>query len=65
MGICVGIQALFEGSAENPNVPGLGVVRGRLERFDDSEKSVPHIGWNSRPALFPQTERARPKVSTA
>jgi glutamine amidotransferase/cyclase len=47
MGICVGLQALFEGSAENPNVPGLGLIPGRLERFDDSDKSVPHIGWNS------------------
>ena len=47
MGICVGIQALFEGSAENPNVSGLGVVPGRLEKFDDADKSVPHIGWNS------------------
>jgi glutamine amidotransferase/cyclase len=47
MGICVGLQALFEGSSENPAVPGLGIVNGRLERFDDSEKSVPHIGWNS------------------
>lgn len=47
MGICVGLQALFEGSAENPNVSGLGLVPSRLERFDDSDKSVPHIGWNS------------------
>lgn len=47
MGICVGIQALFEGSSESPNVPGLGVVKGRLQRFDDADKSVPHIGWNS------------------
>lgn len=47
MGICVGLQALFEGSAEDPNVPGLGLIPGRLERFDDSDKSVPHIGWNS------------------
>ncbi|KAK4548721.1 hypothetical protein LTR36_008494 [Oleoguttula mirabilis] len=47
MGICVGLQALFEGSAENPAVPGLGVIPGRLERFRDDEKSVPHIGWNS------------------
>lgn len=47
MGICVGLQALFEGSAENPNVTGLGIVPGRLERFDDSDKSVPQIGWNS------------------
>lgn len=47
MGICVGLQALFEGSEENPNVAGLGIVPGRLERFNDSDKSVPHIGWNS------------------
>lgn len=47
MGICVGLQALFEGSAENPNVPGLGLLSGCLERFNDADKSVPHIGWNS------------------
>ncbi|KAI9805297.1 MAG: Histidine biosynthesis bifunctional protein hisB [Piccolia ochrophora] len=47
MGICVGLQALFEGSEENPTVPGLGIVPGRLKRFDDADKSVPHIGWNS------------------
>lgn len=47
MGICVGLQALFEGSAENPAVAGLGVIKGRLERFRDDDKSVPHIGWNS------------------
>lgn len=47
MGICVGLQALFEGSSENPAVPGLGVIKGRLERFTDTDKSVPHIGWNS------------------
>ena len=47
MGICVGLQALFEGSAEDPGVPGLGVVKLSLGRFDDSDKSVPHIGWNS------------------
>ncbi|KAK5704413.1 Histidine biosynthesis bifunctional protein hisB [Elasticomyces elasticus] len=47
MGICVGIQALFEGSDENSSVPGLSVIKGRLERFRDDEKSVPHIGWNS------------------
>lgn len=51
MGICVGIQALFEGSAENPAVPGLGVIKGRLERFRDDDKSVPHIGWNSARTL--------------
>ena len=47
MGICVGLQALFEGSSEDPNTPGLGVIPARLERFDDAVKAVPHIGWNS------------------
>ncbi|CZR60702.1 probable bifunctional histidine biosynthesis protein hishf [Phialocephala subalpina] len=47
MGICVGLQALFEGSSENSAVPGLGIIKGHLNRFDDSSKSVPHIGWNS------------------
>ncbi|KAK2800330.1 hypothetical protein FQN50_008146 [Emmonsiellopsis sp. PD_5] len=47
MGICVGLQALCEGSAEDPTVPGLGLIPIRLEKFDSSNKSVPHIGWNS------------------
>ena len=41
------MQALFEASAEDPGVPGLGIVPGTLTRFNDTEKSVPHIGWNS------------------
>ncbi len=47
MGICVGLQALFEGSEEDPTVPGLGLIPGRLARFNATSKSVPHIGWNS------------------
>lgn len=47
MGICVGLQALFSGSAEDPNCPGLGIIPGTLERFDDAGKTVPHIGWNN------------------
>lgn len=47
MGICVGLQALFEGSDENPSVPGLGIIPARMQRFDAEMKSVPHIGWNS------------------
>lgn len=47
MGICVGLQALLEGSEEDPTVPGLGLIPMRMERFDDTNKSVPHIGWNS------------------
>ncbi|KAJ4347276.1 Histidine biosynthesis bifunctional protein hisB [Didymosphaeria variabile] len=47
MGICVGLQALFEGSEEDPQVKGLGVIPARLKKFDSKDKSVPHIGWNS------------------
>jgi len=46
MGICVGLQALFSGSSEDPAIPGLGLIQGTLNRFDDAEKAVPHIGWN-------------------
>ena len=51
MGICVGLQALFEGSSESPDCAGLGFISGRLRRFDDRDKSVPHIGWNSATTL--------------
>ncbi|KAM0453524.1 hypothetical protein ACHAPV_006310 [Trichoderma viride] len=47
MGICVGLQAIFEGSEEDPEVLGLGLVPAKLTKFDDSDKSVPHIGWNN------------------
>jgi glutamine amidotransferase/cyclase len=47
MGICVGIQTLFEGSDEDPEVKGLGVIPMRLRKFKEEGKSVPHIGWNS------------------
>ena len=47
MGICVGLQALFEGSEEDPEVKGLGLIPSRLRKFRDEDKSVPHIGWNS------------------
>ncbi len=60
MGICVGLQALFEGSAENPAVPGLGIIKGHLDRFDDSAKSVPHIGWNSAITSNKQVYGLRP-----
>ncbi|TQV97464.1 imidazole glycerol phosphate synthase hisHF [Cordyceps javanica] len=46
-GVCVGLQALFQGSAEDPDVAGLGVVASSLDRFADADKPVPHIGWNS------------------
>ncbi|TID22217.1 imidazole glycerol phosphate synthase hisHF [Venturia nashicola] len=47
LSICVGLQVLFEGSEEDPAVPGFGIIPGYLKKFLDSDKSVPHIGWNS------------------
>ncbi|ODQ64691.1 glutamine amidotransferase:cyclase [Nadsonia fulvescens var. elongata DSM 6958] len=46
LGVCVGLQAFFCGSEESPNLPGLGLVNATLRKFDDSDKAVPHIGWN-------------------
>ena len=45
LGICVGMQWLFEGSTEAPGVPGLGVFAGTCARVDAPK--VPHVGWNS------------------
>jgi glutamine amidotransferase len=45
LGICVGMQWLFAGSTEAPEVPGLGLFEGVCERFPRGVKS-PHVGWN-------------------
>ena len=60
MSICVGLQVLFEGSTENPAVPGLGFIKGHLDRFDTSSKSVPHIGWNNANTSTKQVYGIRP-----
>jgi glutamine amidotransferase/cyclase len=44
-GICLGLQALFEGGDEAPDVAGLGIIDGRVKRFDE-DLAIPHIGWN-------------------
>jgi glutamine amidotransferase/cyclase len=45
LGICLGLQALFEESEEAPGIRGLGLIPGSVRRFDVG-LSVPHIGWN-------------------
>jgi imidazole glycerol-phosphate synthase subunit HisH len=45
LGICLGMQMLFESSEENPGVEGLGVLKGIVKRFPHHLK-VPHLGWN-------------------
>lgn len=45
LGICLGLQYLFDGSDEAPDVPGLGLLPGRCFRLSGAVK-VPHVGWN-------------------
>ena len=45
LGICVGMQWLFQGSTESPETPGAGLFAGECSRFPDRVKS-PHVGWN-------------------
>jgi len=47
LGICLGMQWLFEGSDEAPDCAGLGILGGRCYRMDASRVKVPHVGWNS------------------
>lgn len=47
LGICIGMQVLFEASEEDPACRGLGVFAGRVRRFPSSSGlKIPHMGWN-------------------
>ena len=49
LGICLGLQVLFEESEESPGAKGLGIFKGRVIRFPDFKEEglkVPHMGWN-------------------
>ena len=48
LGICLGLQLMFESSEEAPGVEGLSLLKGRIVRLPDTEDlKIPHIGWNS------------------
>ena len=48
LGICLGLQLLFESSEESVGVEGLGILRGKIVRLpEDRGLKIPHIGWNS------------------
>lgn len=48
LGICLGLQLLFESSEESEGVPGLGILKGKIVRFDEEKGlKIPHMGWNS------------------
>lgn len=46
LGICLGLQVLFEASEEAPGVKGLGILRGTVKKIVAPKKKVPHMGWN-------------------
>ena len=46
LGVCVGLQVLFESSEESPGAEGLGILPGTVVRFGVGDLKVPHMGWN-------------------
>lgn len=61
LGICLGLQLLFEGSEEDPGVAGLGVFPGMVRKIIAPGLKIPHMGWNSlrierRSPLFEQLQ---------
>ena len=56
LGICLGLQLLFESSEESADIEGLGILPGRIIRIPEKEDlKIPHIGWNS--LAFPSKGR--------
>lgn len=52
LGICLGMQLFFESSEEGDS-DGLGIIPGRLRKFDSSVNKVPHMGWNTFKKVHP------------
>jgi glutamine amidotransferase len=56
LGICLGLQFLFEGSDEAPDCPGLGLLSGRCFRLPPRDGvKIPHVGWNALAIQRPST----------
>ena len=47
MGLCLGMQLLFESSSEHEGATGLGLLPGRIVKLDTRGEKLPHIGWNT------------------
>ena len=47
LGICVGLQMLFEGSEEDPGIAGLGIFKGLVRKITAPGLKIPHMGWNN------------------
>jgi glutamine amidotransferase len=63
LGVCVGLQWLFEGSTEAPETPGLGAFPGECEHFPAQDHGTtlksPHVGWNSLDTIRPDSRLLR------
>lgn len=56
LGICLGLQLLFDSSEEAPGIPGLGILHGKIQKIPDNARwKVPQIGWNA--LTFPNSGR--------
>ena len=47
LGICVGLQVLFEGSEESEGIEGLGLLKGTIRKISAQHEKIPHMGWNA------------------
>ena len=47
LGICLGLQLLFDSSEENKGTKGLSIVPGKVVKFKNNELKIPHMGWNN------------------
>ena len=66
LGICLGMQWLFEGSDEAPEVQGLGVMQGRITRLEgdaDRRLKMPHVGWNALDFSRPESSASAEVMS--
>jgi len=55
LGVCLGMQILFENSEEFGNHQGLGILKGTVKRFQKSDLKIPHMGWNK---VFPKNHNS-------
>lgn len=54
LGICVGLQILFEDSEESPQVKGLGLLKGSVKKIRAGGQKIPHMGWNNLEIMNPR-----------
>jgi glutamine amidotransferase len=66
LGICLGLQLLFDSSEEAPGVRGLGLLKGKVVkfRFSDRRMKIPHMGWNEVHPVGPAAQTRKDLLSS-